>query len=209
MGAAAPFLVMGGLQLAGGLYGAAAARRAGRDKQAYYNFLAGQDDQQATLTRQRGAQQITSIQDEASLAYKNYRRSAAQVRGSQVANLAANGVGSSATAEDIDRDTRNVENIDEAAIRFNADSQSYTTSLAAEDRATALVNEGKSYRMAGENARRAGNIDAIGGLLGTATNVASSYYSYGGANRTPSFATVKGRGTVRVAPPNYYKSRTY
>jgi hypothetical protein len=83
------------------------------------------------------------------------------------------------------KDTINQANLDELAIRYDAD-------LAVWDK----KNEAKSLRVAGDNALQAGNINANTTLLTSASTVASKWLDYGSAagwglssKRAPSIGT--------------------
>jgi len=179
MGAAAPFAIMGGLQLAGTAYQYQQQKKMGKAQERYYNYLASQADKNAALTLKRGEEQVTSIQDAGAKEALNYKRSSSKVFGDQRTAYAASGISSdSVTASDIERDTTKSISMDQDAIRYDADSKSYQAKVAAADQARALADQAKQLRYAAKNAREAGGINAMTSLVNGASSVAGTYASY-------------------------------
>lgn len=190
MGAAAPYAIMGGLQLAGTAFQYKQQKEMGKAQERYYNYLAGQADKNAGVTLKRGEQQVTSIQDAGAAETTNYRRSASKLVGDQRAAYGASGISSdSVTAENIARDTAKSMSIDQDAIRYDADSKSYQAKVASEDQARALRDQAQQLRFAAKNSRQAGNINAMTSLINGASSVAGTYASYRMNN--PSIKSVK------------------
>lgn len=206
MGAATPFLVMGGLQAGGSIYQYDQQRKAGQRQQQYYNYLADQTENKANLTLKRGGEQVSSIQDAAALNNADMERGIAKVRGTQKANIGASGISAdSVTAEDIARDTNHAENIDQNAIRFDADSKSWAAATAATDQAAAERDYARQLRMAGENARMSSNVDANTALINGASGVAGTWSQYQGAYGSRAPKTVTAPTNFRnygYMPPN-------
>jgi hypothetical protein len=147
-----------GLSIFGGLQAALQQRKAAEAQKKYYYFQADQSDKEAQLAIEAGMREADTI-----------RRSAKGVTASQRAAMAASGVGAgSVTAEDVARDTFNRSEMDALVVRYNADLQGWSKRLQA-----------RSYRMAGDNALTAGNINADTTLLTTATGVADSWAKFG------------------------------
>jgi hypothetical protein len=169
-----------GLQVAGGATSAEASIQSGKAQQRYYDYLAGQNERQAADVLDAGDKQTSFIQDSAASETKNLRASQRVFEGSQKVALAANGVPlSSVSAEDLARDTWKREEMDAEAVRYNADTKSYETQMQARAQATALRTQAGGYRMAGRNAKRAGDMGAVTSLLGSATSVSDTWYRYG------------------------------
>lgn len=204
MGAAAlPVAV--GLQVAGGVYGAESAKAGGLAQEGYYRSLAATSDSNARLTEISGEKQARSIQDAASAEYVRLSRDVKRVGGAQRSAAAANGIAGSVTAEDIARDTADTAKLDEMAIRYNADSQSEEILRQAGVAAFNLRSDAEGYRMAGSQAKAAGNRAAVASLIGAATSVGSTFAM--ASPRTPAApgkaAAVAGKGPYSGKPLTY------
>jgi hypothetical protein len=170
-------------------------KASGEAQQAYYNYLAAQNEQTAKETFKVAGKQETLIQDEAARTSTNLNRQVKGVEGAQRAAEGASGTSGSVTAEDIAKDTESKANLDRAAIRTSADLQSQSAADAATQQAVALRRQADSYRYAGENAKLVGNINASTSLLSGATAVADQWYRYGQTSKG-NYKTVQkpGRG---------------
>lgn len=175
MGAAAIPIAIG-TQVAGGFMQYQGARAQGKAEKAYYNFLARQAEGDAEEVLATGEREVTNIQDAAGRTQGVLTNSVKELEGRQAVVQAANGVGGgSVTTEDIARDTLNKQKMDEMVIKFNADAKSYETRIGASEEAGALREGAIMNRAGGMNAARAGRRNADASLLGTATQVASSW----------------------------------
>ena len=176
-----------GMTVAGGIFSAQAQAAAGRAQQGYYNYQAEINRQQAAAALQIGEQRATLAESEGALESGRALRSASELAGAQKAVLASNNVGgSSVTAQDIYSDTFDKEKLDQIMIRYNADVKAHAAKTGAAYEAFDYENQAKLNQLAGRNARKAGNANAIGTLLGTAGSVANSAYSiYGPRRRNP------------------------
>ncbi|CAK0756654.1 conserved hypothetical protein [Gammaproteobacteria bacterium] len=158
--AAAPVLmgVSTGLSVYGGLQAADNTRKAAEANKKYYYSLAD--------TSEQGAKQdiVSGMRDQNTIAL-----SEKSVEASQRAAMAAAGVGSgSVTAEDIIKETFNKAELDKMTVRYNANMS-----------ALAKKQQAGQYRMAGDNAIQAGNINADTTLLTSATGVANNWINFG------------------------------
>lgn len=169
------FVVSAAVTGAGAVQQAGAARAAGRANQQYYNFVSEQNKQAADAAITVGNDQANQAQLKGAMDSAKYARSASEFRGVQRATSAAMGVGAgSATAEDIGYDTMSKEQLDQQAIRYNADLQSWSAKTGAKYQAWDYRNQSSLNSMAGVNARRAGNAQATASLISGATSIASS-----------------------------------
>jgi len=168
-----------GVQAGGSVFTAASNMQAGKAQASYYNFLAEQNNRQAIDTLKAGRDEVTGIQTQAALTQEQLDRQNSQVKGSQRAVMAANGVYSdSVTSQDIARDTDTAAGRDAAAIRYNADLKSFEASTRATQASQALGDQARGFGMAGVNGARAGGINATTSILNGATQVADSWYKW-------------------------------
>lgn len=204
-----------GMNIVGGAYAYESQMKQGKSQQAYYNYLAKANDVQAQEVERTAETQTGLIQDAARVESRNLTRQGKRLAGTQKAVQAANGVGGgSVTSEDIERDTMTREELDQAALRFNADSRAWETLTSAKATARGLRQQGIQFQYAGANAMEAAKINANTSLLGSATNVADSWYKWNrtsvgdsskpGPKAPRTGAMVSGQ-YVGVAPDDYYK----
>lgn len=147
-----------GLSIYGSLKAAADQRKAAAASKKYYYYVADLTEESARADIESGMNEITDI-DKAEKAMESRQR----------AVMAASGVGAgSVTAEDILKDTVNRATMDEMTIRFNANSA-----------AKSKIAQAKSYRVAGDNAVAAGDINANTTLITGATGVANNWLNFG------------------------------
>lgn len=161
-------------QGAGGVLSAYSSINQGRMQERQYNFMADTKDLQAKVIETTAERQVTDTADAAARDTAKLNRQGRQFAASQRAAMAAAGV-EGVTAEDLAGDTQDKLALDEAAIRFNANSQSLAIRRAADMEAWSLRTGGRMDRIYGADARAAGNIGAISSILGTAASVAGTY----------------------------------
>lgn len=165
-----------GAQALGGLYQQNAMEQEAKAKQNYYNYLASQNEAQATRTIKAGEDQVSAIQTGSLQSQIELDRQSKQLEGRQKAVLARNGVwGNSRTAGDILDDTLTQEERDATALRYNAEVKSWESRTNAKETARALREQASGYRMGGDNARMSGEINRTTSLLSTVTNVADTW----------------------------------
>lgn len=173
---ALPLLVkvaMGATALAGG-FKAYSQYKSGVAENKYYDFLARQSESQGEAIFKAGQKQSELIQESAKFKGKNQAVKEAQVAGAQKAALASQGVDlSSVTAQDLASDTMSKARLDEMAIRYSADVQSWSTKEGARFKKWTAFQQADQYEMAGDIKRKAGGRKAIGTLIGTAASMAS------------------------------------
>lgn len=141
----------------------------GKATDRYYQAQADANNQQARILENRAQRQSELIQDSAKAQGKQLAIENAQLRGSQAAILAANGIdASSVTGTDIISDTISKQKLDEATLRLNADYRSYETMEQGRFDAFKLNTEAQQLRMAGKNAKLAGRNRAFSTLISNA-----------------------------------------
>jgi hypothetical protein len=145
----------------------------GQSKNKYYQYLADQNERQASDIEKTAENQVTLIQDKAARDAKDLKNSTAKIAGTQKATMAAMGI-SGVTAEDIITDTFNKAKLDAANLRYNADIESWSTNKEASEQASALRSQSASFRFAGKEAKRAAGINMTSTLLGTAGSILGS-----------------------------------
>lgn len=133
-------------------------------------------EQQATQVMAQGQKQSELIQDSAAREGRRFSQEAARFNAAQRNAMAGMGV-QGVTAEDILSDTAKTQRLDELAIRYNADVNSYETLENAKNQNWALRTEANQLSAASKNAKKAGTLNAFSTLLGTAANVAGGLSS--------------------------------
>lgn len=170
-----PIAAVAALQLTGGAVGAKAALDQGKADYNQYRYMADQRDQAAVIAEQQGDYQSKVIQDKGLFDTNTLLANADRVSGRQKTAQAANGVGGgSVTSLDIAGDSFDRTKADELAIKFNADSASWSATTEAKNKAWQLREEARLFREAGKNARRAGKMNAVSSLLNSASSFGST-----------------------------------
>ncbi len=184
MGAAAlPVAV--GAQVGGGLYSAYAQGEAGKATQAYYNYLSAGARRNADLARAGITANRESIGAAEFDADRRLHNNINATKASQVAALAAGGAGvGSRTGQQLIADTEDKGNLDEQALRLNADMKAKAATISGETAAMGYETEAEGDIASGNNARATSKAQQMATIIGTAGQVASSWYrmpmSYGG-----------------------------
>lgn len=104
-----------------------------------------------------------------------HRRKVNQVKGSQRASFAANGIdlGSDIVSDTLS-DTALLGELDALTIRNNAEREAYGYRVGAMNQEASAINN----EAAGSNARSAGNLDAFGTILGGASTISGDYAAF-------------------------------
>jgi len=157
-----------GATAAGGAVSGIGALSSGASKQSMYNYQSGIAVQNSLIAKQNADYAIRVGEQQAQAEGLKVR----QQVGSTVANRGASGLdvntGSNAKV------VQSVEEVGEdnvAVIRSDAAKRAYGYKVEANQATT----QGQLYRMAGEDASRAGTISALGSILGTAGSVSSKW----------------------------------
>lgn len=204
-----------GISAVSGVYAASSQRQIGAAQQNYYNYLASSANVQALEVERTGQQQVGLIQDAAARDASSLSRSAKGLEGRQKTVQAASGVPlSSVTSEDISRDTMTKEDLDQAALKFNADTRAWETLSSSKATGRGLREQATQFRYAGSNARTAANIQANTSLLGAATNIADSWYKWrststGDSPSKKPYTYDYSRVSTNKKPYSYDYSRAY
>jgi len=163
------------LTAAAGGYAAWGQGQAGKAEKARNEYEAQLAETQAALVRRTAEQNKKLTQGNAAEASKTLAQRTMELEGTQKATAAASGIGGgSVTTADIASDTVTKEALDQAAIKYNADINTWNIEEEAKSNEWMLKNKAKQYRMAGKNAVDASKIAATSTLLNTATSVASA-----------------------------------
>ena len=169
MGAAA-IPIMIGEQVLGGIQGAKSDIQAGKDTKNYYDYLAATSTSNAALARAGATAESAQVGEQAKQEVTQINEQGREVQGAQKVALASGGAGvGSKTAEQITSDTLNKVNLDEQALRYNADVKMKNIQLSAEGVAMNEENQAAGYELAGNNAKRASKTNAFSSLLSTAS----------------------------------------
>lgn len=157
-----------GSSLAGGLLSAYGAEKSGQASQQMYNYQASVSKINADIDRQNSEWTLTQGETQAT----QYGMKAAQQRGQIVASQGASGldVNSGSNAK-VQSSQKAITDIDLAQIRSNAGKTAYDYRT----KATMDENQATLYTQAGANAKSAGDISALGSIIGTAGSVSSKW----------------------------------
>ena len=149
----------------------------GKASQNYYNYLASTSMTNAKLAIAGGESDVNTIGAEENSQVKGLHTQERDVIGAQKSALASGGAGvGSKTAEAIVSDTENKVNLDEQALRYNADVKIKNARLSAATSAFNSTSQAAGYKLAGSNARRTSVIQAENSLLTGAGQVAKFNY---------------------------------
>lgn len=179
----------------------------GLAQNSYYQYQAEQSRTEGQSAIEAGNKQSNLIQDVAAAEGKQFKTNAAEFNAATRAQLAANGV-QGVTASDIVSDNLSQQDLDEMAIRYNADVKSWEVHNEAENKNWALRVQADQEDYAGKEAKRAGKTQAIGTLLSTAASVASIGASSGFGGGAPAKTTTLSTGgkgfsnTAKFKPAN-------
>lgn len=165
-----------GLQAGGGMFSAMSAYQEGVETSRYYKYMASSAEKNAVLAEERGADQVSDIQDVASIDAKINRDKGKAMSATQKVAMASNGVIGGVTAQDITIDTFNTNKMDDLMIRYNADKQSREVKIDTIYKALDFKQSASQYKLASRQAKKTGTMKAMTGLLNTATQVSKTWY---------------------------------
>ncbi len=157
-----------GASLAGGLLSAYGANKQGEAQQQMYNYRAQVAKINADIDRQNSAWALTKGQAEE----QQYGMKAAQQRGAIRVAQGASGLDvNSGSNAAVQQSQEKIKNIDMSTIRANAAKVAY------DYRTKAVMDENQASLdiMAGQNAKQAGEINAMSSILGTVGTVSSKW----------------------------------
>lgn len=174
MGAAAIPIAVGAQVIGGGL-SAYGSIQSAKSESRYYNYLAGLSESNAKLAEAKGESDIHSVGAQEFQGIKDIHTKERETIGSQKTALVSGaGVGSK-TGEQIVADTETKTNLDEMALRYNADVAKKNIKIGADTEAFNYRSQATGYRMAGKNAKTASKLNMYSSILGTGGSVASMF----------------------------------
>jgi hypothetical protein len=157
-----------GATLAGGLLSAFGAQKEGEATQSMYNYKAQVAKINADIDRQNAAWARTKGEKEAT----QYGLKAAQQRGAIIAQQGASNLAvGSGSNKDVQDSQEKIKDMDLSMIRENAAKVAYDY----ETKAVMDENQATLDTMAGKYAKEAGDIKAVGSILGTVSTVSSKW----------------------------------
>jgi len=157
-----------GASLGGGLLSAFGAHQAGERQQQMYNYQAQVARINADIDKQNAAYARNKGEIEAT----QYGQKAAQQRGGILSAQAASGLDvNSGSAAQVRSSQGTLTRMDLTQIRSNAAKVAYDYDV----KSTMDINQANLDVMAGENAAKAGNINAMSSILGTVGSVSSKW----------------------------------
>ena len=177
MGAAALPAVMGA-QAAGGAASYWAQGQAGKAAGSYYGYLADTARTNARLSKSAAKSQATEVSVQEGAEARAVDESVKRTVATQRAAFAAGGPGAgSKTAEQIVSDSLARGDLDQQAIRYNADIKRKGIEVGADFRALDYEGQARGAEMSGANAAIATKVGQLNTILGTGTSVASTWYN--------------------------------
>lgn len=157
-----------GTSLAGGLLSAFGANQAGQRQQDMFNYQA----QVARINSQIDKQNAEYARNKGEIEATQYGMKARQQAGAiRAAQGASNIDVNSGSAVDVQNSQRKVSQMDLTQIRSNAAKVAYDYDV----KSTMDLNQATLDTMAGENAAKAGQINAMSSILGTVGSVSSKW----------------------------------
>lgn len=157
-----------GATLAGGLLSAFGNSKQGEAQESMYNYRAQVARINADIDRQNAAWS----RDKGEMEATQYGMKAAQQRGAIRATQAASGLDvNSGSAREVQQSQEKIKTMDLATIRSNAAKVAYDY----DTKAVMDENQAGLDVMAGNYAKQAGDIKALGSLIGTVSTVSSKW----------------------------------
>lgn len=157
-----------GSSLAGGLLSAFGAASSGQAQQQMYNY----QSQVATLNAKIDQQNSEYALNQGEVQATQYGERAGQQRGGIIAAQGASGIQvGTGSAADVVRSQKAITTMDLGQIRTNAAKTAYDFQV----KGAMDTNQATLDTIAGENAKKAGDINAAASILGTAGNVSSKW----------------------------------
>jgi hypothetical protein len=157
-----------GASLAGGLLSAYGNQQQGAAQQQMYNYKAQVAKINADINRQNAAWARTKGDKEAEQYGMKAAQRAGQIRATQGASNIDVNTGS---AREVQQSQAKIKDMDLATIRSNAGKIAYDY----ETKAVMDENQASLDVMAGANAKKSGDLAALGSIIGTASTVSSKW----------------------------------
>lgn len=177
-----------GSSLAGGILGAYGAESSGADQQKMYNYQAQVAKINASIDKQNEEYALNFGEQQSVIEGMKGGEQFGAIRNAQGAsNIDVN----SGSAADVQASQRKITSMDLTQIRSNAAKTAYDFDV----KSAMDLNQADLDTMAGANARKAGDINAISSILGSVSSVSSKWLQgsqvglWGGNTNNP--ATVK------------------
>ena len=145
----------------------------GASQKKYYDAMADQASLEGEYQLAIAQKQSELVQDQSAQEIKQGSIKNAELNAAQVAVAANNGTAGTVTAQDIASSTFKKGKEDELAMRYNADTKSWSIMTQGGYDKFALNQQADQYRAAGKNAKKAGTTAMVGTILSTAASVAA------------------------------------
>ena len=174
MGAAA---VPAAIGLGGAAYSADQQTKAGAVQSSYYGYLADTANINAGLADAEATSEKKQVGAELNASERELTNRINETVATQKAAVVTGVGASSRSAQDIIKDTLDKGNLDEMALRLNADIKSKNIDIGAATGKMNYTSQAAGYGMAAVNARGAAKAGAQASLLQGAGSVAQSWYS--------------------------------
>ncbi len=167
-------IVVAAVIVASGAYKAYTQYQEGKEQSKQYQYYASLADTKSVYEQQISEKKKNIVQDVAAEKSKEIKAAESIALGEQRAALAGQGV-SGKTAADITADTFDKARLDEIALRYNADLNSYGIEAGTQGKLWELGEEKKQYTYASKYAKTTAKRQVLGTVLETAASVGMLY----------------------------------
>ena len=166
-----------GLSVAGAAYSAYSQQLAGKVSQSYYNYLSSNANANASIAQSGITANRMSIGAAEADSQRRLTNNINATAASQKAALAAGGAGAgSRTAQDIIGNTEMQGNLDEMALRYNADMKAKAATIQGTAQGFGFKTQALGDTLSGSIARSTANAGAASTIIGGAGSVANQWY---------------------------------
>jgi len=174
--ASSAWMIPAGMSLAGGISSAFEQYQSGKAQSSYYNYLSDTAKINEGLSSSEALSQREEIGAEENQKQIALTNRVNETVGAQKAAMVSGVGASSRSAQDIIGDTLNKGDLDEMALRLNADMAGKNAEISARAGAMNYGAQASGYQIAGINARGISTANQTSSLLGSAGSVANSWY---------------------------------
>lgn len=162
-----------GVSVVAGGYSAYSSYQQGAAQNKFAQAQAEQQEIDGEAQLAVAQKQSQLVQDQQEETGKQQAIDYSKLNASQVAAEASNGTEGSVTAQDIAGDTFNKQSQDSVAMKYNADAKSWSILTQGQEGKFEADQQASQFRASGKNAQIAGETQAVGTVLSTASSVAS------------------------------------
>lgn len=166
------------LQVAGAVTSGFGQYQQGLAESNYYKAASSAKRKEADLTLRQGEQEATMAENEGASQSKLLAIKQAELNGKQAAAIGANGQAGSSSSADVVSDTLSKEKMDQLAVKYNADIQSWNATNNSKIKSYALNRDAEMDSISSTASKNAGKIGAFNSLLSGSGQVADTWMNY-------------------------------